>query len=167
MKVKVVDNAFDQTFIEEMDTYVRTLPFDQTEVDIEVTQLKQGKSSDFDFNHPLIKRMDGRFKESLENSELQRAYCNKIRNTDTPQSHRDSKYDVDFTVLYYVNKNYDYEWGGETIFYDDYGDATLAVTARPGRIVFFPGNILHSARPFLMHVTEPRYTIAFKYVFSF
>lgn len=165
MKVKVFDDLFDEQFIADMDAYVKTLPFTQTEVDVHETHLQQGKSTDFDREHPLIKRMIDTYAEYIDSSILQRTYCNKILNTDTPQSHTDSKYEVDMTVLYYVNKDYNFEWGGETLFYDN-EDANLAVTPKPGRVAIFPGNILHSARPFLMHVTEPRYTIAFKYVFS-
>lgn len=166
MTVDVYDDLFDEEFIQQMDSYVRTLPFNQTEVDKDLTHLSQGKSSDFDFNHPLIEIMVEKFNQYLTNSELQRVYCNKILNSDSPQSHTDSKYEVDMTALYYVNKDYNFEWGGETLFYKN-EDVFCAVTPIPGRVAIFPGNILHSARPFLMHITEPRYTVAFKYVFSF
>lgn len=165
--VKIIDGMFDDHFVQEMYQYVKSLPFDQHEVDVKETHLSQGTSQEFEFDHPLIIKMIKAYSEHLTNSELQRTYCNKILNTDTPQSHRDSKYEVDMTVLYYVNPNYDFEWGGETIFYNDECDAIQCVTPKTGRVVIFPGNVLHSARPFAMYVTEPRYTIAFKYVFSF
>ena len=51
------------------------------------------------------------------------------------------------------------------------GDATVqgsheiskAVRPRPGRVVFFTGGVLHSARPPLPDVVEPRYSIALKF----
>ncbi len=44
-----------------------------------------------------------------------------------------------------------------------YQEVTSAVRPRPGRVVFFTGGVLHSARPPLPSVEESRYSIALKW----
>jgi hypothetical protein len=47
------------------------------------------------------------------------------------------------TILYYVNTKWDNEWGGETILCDKSGDAEIAISYKPNRIVVFDSNIFH------------------------
>ncbi len=42
-------------------------------------------------------------------------------------------------------------------------EVSRAVRPRPGRVVFFTGGVLHSARPPLPDVVEPRYSIVLKF----
>jgi Rps23 Pro-64 3,4-dihydroxylase Tpa1-like proline 4-hydroxylase len=171
MMIEVYDNLYSNEFIQDVYDYVRKFPFENVEIDTEETHISQGKSQDFDVKFQvqdeMMKKIEEKFKHRIaKNLKPYRVYCNKIINIDTPQSHYDSKYDTDTTVLYYVNPEYNYNWGGETMFYDEDKELIKAVMPRPGRVAIFPANILHSARSFALYVTEPRYTIAFKYMFS-
>ena len=72
-----------------------------------------------------------------------------------------------FTLLHYANWCWDPNWHGETIFYDSTGqDVVAAVTLKPGRVIFFNGNIPHSALAPSRIAPYPRYTIASKLQFQ-
>jgi len=71
-----------------------------------------------------------------------------------------------FTMLHYANWYWEPNWHGETIFYDDQGqDVVAAVSLKPGRVVFFNGNIPHSAIAPARIAAYPRFTIANKLQF--
>lgn len=93
-----------------------------------------------------------------------RAYCNVAQFGDMLFAHRDcAPGKTDITALYYVCVEWNIDWGGETVFFDDAGDAVFAVTPRPRRMVVFDGAIRHVGRPPNRICFEPRYTLAMKF----
>ncbi len=93
----------------------------------------------------------------------QRAYVNSSVFGDMYYAHRDcSAHRKHVTILYYVNLNWQIDWGGETIFYDDDNEAQLVVMPRPGRMVISRGAILHRGTVPTRACHEERYTIAYK-----
>jgi len=63
--------------------------------------------------------------------------------------------------LYYPNREWRRQWGGETIFYDSTNqDIERAVEYRPNRLVFFTGEHSHSVRPPTSHAPFFRFTIS-------
>jgi Rps23 Pro-64 3,4-dihydroxylase Tpa1-like proline 4-hydroxylase len=93
----------------------------------------------------------------------QRAYVNSSVFGDMYYAHRDcSAHRNHVTILYYVNLNWQTDWGGETIFYDDNNEAQLVVTPRAGRMVISRGAILHRGTVPTRACHEERYTIAYK-----
>jgi hypothetical protein len=48
-----------------------------------------------------------------------------------------------FTILYYINTIWDTDNGGETLFYNMYGEKELAIDFVPGQIVAFDGRLKH------------------------
>ena len=88
-----------------------------------------------------------------------RAYCNAWKSNEPSFPHIDACHT---TCLIYVNIDYDLKYGGETIFYTEDKDAQYAVTPKPGRAVFFDGNILHRASSFNHLYNDYRHTIAYK-----
>ena len=69
-----------------------------------------------------------------------------------------------YTILYYANKKWDTNYGGETLFYDENLEIIAAVKPKPGRFVVFDSKIFHSARPPQSGCPYNRYTIAIKYL---
>ena len=69
---------------------------------------------------------------------------------------------VGVTALYFVNSEWRDEWDGETLFYA-HGEAVSAVAMRPGRVVIFPGNMLHRAGVASRRCTVARRTLAYKF----
>lgn len=76
--------------------------------------------------------------------------------TDTPDPEA-------ITFLYYANAGWRAGWAGETVFYDEAGDAQVVVAPRPGRLAVFHSNILHRAG--IPHPDTPtyRYTVSVFY----
>lgn len=93
-----------------------------------------------------------------------RAYINHAAYGDMLFTHFDAQpqHQDFFTALWYLCDAWDVEWGGETMFFDERGDALVAVTPRPGRLALFDGRIRHAGRPPNRVHYGPRYTFALK-----
>jgi Rps23 Pro-64 3,4-dihydroxylase Tpa1-like proline 4-hydroxylase len=93
-----------------------------------------------------------------------RAYCNNILYGDMLFAHRDNDISMpDITALLYINKKWETDWGGETVFFDENNDAMYAVSPRPGRLVLFKGGLLHRAGAPQRECYESRLTFAIKF----
>ncbi len=95
-----------------------------------------------------------------------RAYCNVAHYGDMLMTHRDCNPEKDnvVTALWYVCQRWETDWGGETLFYNEDGDAEFVVSPRPGRLAIFDGGLTHVGRPPNRICYEPRYTLAIKFV---
>ncbi len=92
-----------------------------------------------------------------------RGYVNYASFGDMLFTHTDCLPDSDeLTVLVYICSNWDIEWGGETLFFNEKDDCIFASTPKPGRTVIFHGAIKHVGRPPNRICLTPRYTLAFK-----
>lgn len=92
-----------------------------------------------------------------------RAYTNFAAFGDVLMIHTDCAPDADeYTALWYLANDWDADWGGETLFYDDQRDARFVVSPRPGRLVLFHGAIPHAGRPPARTCHSPRYSFAIK-----
>lgn len=70
-----------------------------------------------------------------------------------------------YTILYYANSQWDPNWAGETVFFNDERDDIIkSVHPRPGRIAIFDSRIPHCSRPPSRSSTMVRFTIASKIV---
>ncbi len=99
-----------------------------------------------------------------EHFDLYRAYINMCHYGDMEYPHRDCRKDAkDITVLYYVNRHWDYEWGGETKFYEK-GETRLAVLPKPGRFLIFRGAVEHIGSIPTRVCNISRFTLALKYI---
>lgn len=86
--------------------------------------------------------------------------------------HTDSDLENHYTLLIYVNRNWDITWGGQTIFYDKTWDNNCEEVIisnkykvyypRRGLSLFFPAKILHYAESPTKDCNELRITLAFK-----
>ena len=92
-----------------------------------------------------------------------RGYVNYASYGDMLFTHTDCLPDADeLTVLVYLCPEWNIEWGGETLFYNELDDCVFASTPKPGRTVIFHGAIKHVGRPPNRVCYSPRYTLAFK-----
>jgi SM-20-related protein len=93
----------------------------------------------------------------------QRAYVNSSVFGDGYYCHRDCSADErHVTALYYANTEWQPDWGGETIYFNDAQDAELVVSPKPGRLVIARGAILHRGGVPARICHEERYTLAYK-----
>ena len=93
----------------------------------------------------------------------QRAYVNCSVYGDAYYVHRDcAAHERHVTVLYYANLEWQTDWGGETIYYNDEEDGECVITPRPGRLVVARGAVLHRGNVPARSCHEQRYTLAYK-----
>ena len=93
----------------------------------------------------------------------QRAYVNCSVYGDAYYIHRDcAAHERHVTALYYANLEWQADWGGETIYYNDDEDAEFAITPRPGRLVIARGALLHRGNVPTRNCYQERYTLAYK-----
>lgn len=89
----------------------------------------------------------------MEGLELTRAYCNFLSYGDCALPHVDQSGEKRaVTVLFFANRRWKIEWGGETLFYDTSSsclhagpEASYVVSPKAGRAIVFSGDILHCA----------------------
>lgn len=95
---------------------------------------------------------------------LYRCYVNVASYGDMLFTHTDCLPGAgELTGLWYICTQWDPEWGGETMFYDDAMDTAAAIQPRPGRFAVFNGEIPHVGRPPNRVCFHPRYTLAMKF----
>jgi len=92
-----------------------------------------------------------------------RVYTNYSSFGDTLLTHVDALPGArELTALWFVAERWETDWGGETLFYDDSGDAQIAVSPKPGRLLLFDGAIRHAGKPPNRNCPVARYTFAIK-----
>jgi SM-20-related protein len=92
-----------------------------------------------------------------------RAYTNFASYGDALLTHVDALPEArELTALWFICESWDTEWGGETLFYDDAGEAQLAVSPKPGRLLLFDGAIRHAGKPPNRNCNVARFTFAIK-----
>jgi SM-20-related protein len=173
-KIIVVDDAF--SFAELSGLYTETVNCKYTiynSSDCEIQNLDSKRlGCPLEIDSPILKMI---FTETVTNflqEEVSqskyyasRAYINLGIHSDPHKIHVD-----DFssgsgkTVLIYLNRNWDRDWGGETLFYDDNREEIKYISPFiPGRIIVFDGSIPHSAKPQHFNAPPYRFTLALKF----
>ena len=98
-----------------------------------------------------------------ENFQPYRVYTNFSAYGDLLLTHVDALPGVrELTALWFMCETWDTEWGGETLFFNATGDAEIAVSPRPGRLLLFDGAIRHAGRPPNRNCYVSRFTFAIK-----
>ncbi|MDQ3269311.1 MAG: 2OG-Fe(II) oxygenase [Pseudomonadota bacterium] len=93
-----------------------------------------------------------------------RSYVNVAHFGDVLLSHVDCLPGAgEITALWYVCEQWDRDWGGETVFFDVHNEARALVTPKPGRLVLFDGDLLHTGKPPNRNCYQARYTLALKF----
>jgi len=115
-----------------------------------------------DFEDFLIKCLNSRIKSTVI-PDFHRVVYNAFRPGDSPALHIDGEYNGALTAMVYTNLNWKPEWGGETVFYKD-GECIDTVVPKPGRVIMFPGNIKHGAKPPSVLADAPaRFSVALQF----
>lgn len=95
---------------------------------------------------------------------LYRAYCNLSTYGDMLFTHTDSQPGEEgLTALWYLAPQWDPEWGGETLLFDESGDPLFVIGFKPGRLAIFDARIRHAGRPPSRVCVLPRLTFALKF----
>ena len=92
----------------------------------------------------------------------QRVIVNAYNHGDSSWLHRDSELQDHYTVILYLNNDWDWNWGGETIVITDGGDIIMSVFPTPGRVIAFDSRLLHGPRPVSREAPLPRLGVTFQ-----
>ncbi len=94
---------------------------------------------------------------------LYRSYVNHAGYGDMLFPHTDCMPGAgELTALWFICTEWNVDWGGETLFFNENEDAEFVVSPKPGRMVMFDGEISHCGRPPTRICYRPRYTFAMK-----
>ncbi|HEY2444966.1 MAG TPA: 2OG-Fe(II) oxygenase [Rhizomicrobium sp.] len=162
------DNLFDDATITRVAALLKALQYRRVETSRTGTDVSGASAEVPEYlssSEPLFAQMKAFAEKTFAVSGLrkQRLYVNSTVYGDMYYPHRDyGEGDRHISVLYYANPQWSVDWGGETILYSDDGDAQLAVTPRPGRILAFHGAILHRGGVPTRLCYEERLTVAYK-----
>ncbi len=171
-KIYIIDDVFSGDEIEAFYEYVTGLSFTRSEksasydefpifsVDFNVKTFENDT-----FVGQKARELLNQFIRNAVIYKLFRAYINLSNYGDVEYPHYDCAKDrEDITVLYYVNNEWHYKYGGETIFYSD-KDSRIAILPKPGRFVIFPGNVEHIGSIATRICKKSRLSLALKYTY--
>lgn len=148
--IYIVDDVFSQDEIEAFCEYAEVLPFKRVEKSLSYDEFPIFSADfipeKFESETSIGKKcreLLNQFYQDADQYHIWRTYINLSTYGNVEYPHHDCNLDQeDITILYYINKTWNYKYGGETIFYSQ-KDSRLAILPAPGRIVLFPGNIEH------------------------
>lgn len=167
-EIFICDNIIDEMVVKQVGTLVRTLHYVRKEKSrpgvpglAAVSDIPAERIATDPFLLSLRQAVERLFPD--ERFSDQRAYVNCSIFGDSYYLHRDCAIeDKHVTALYYANLEWQPDWGGETIYYNDDDDGEIAITPRPGRLVIARGAILHRGTVPARACYEERYTLAYK-----
>jgi Rps23 Pro-64 3,4-dihydroxylase Tpa1-like proline 4-hydroxylase len=169
-KIYVIDDYMEESEINSFYDFAVSLPYKRSE-----------KSTNYDefpkfvanlnietfkgtFIEKKSKELFSKFYAEIENYNLFRVYINLSNYGDVEWPHRDCpKGRGDITILYYINREWHYKYGGETLFYSN-KEPFYSVVPKPGRFVLFEGDIEHIGGLPNRICKLSRYTLAIKYI---
>jgi len=164
----VCDNLIEPMMMNQVGTLVRTLHYLRKEKSrpgtpgvAAVSDIPPERVAVDPFLQGLRQTVERLFPDELFSD--QRAYVNCSVFGDSYYAHRDcGAHEHHVTALYYANLEWNIDWGGETIYYNDDEDAELVILPRPGRLVVARGAVLHRGCVPTRSCHEERYTLAYK-----
>lgn len=167
-RVVVVDNLFGPGDVEALYEFLNSVPYyldDHDGID-EVKYARHWKAEfpvPMALGTPIFRTCIDLTRELLapQALDLKRAHANLHLYDDMQHPHHDIPGGV--SAVYYANARWDNVWGGETVFFDESGDAVHIVAPRPGRLVVFDADIIHRAGVPTRTCFEPRISVAFKF----
>jgi hypothetical protein len=91
---------------------------------------------------------------------LTRVYANGQTHGLCGEFHYDDKSDNSYTLLIYMNEEWNPNWGGHTIISSK--DKIYSIVPEPNKALLFNGNLLHAGLEPTRYFTGLRVTVAFK-----
>jgi len=169
--ISVYDGLIPERLVHEVYHVLRNTGFKASEKDYpELPDDQKMLSSNLDISHPTIYELAEFIHHKIPNNEdfvLDRVYANAYTASDSPRPHQDSLASDGITILYYANTEWDWSYGGETVFFDSASkDVVKAVLPKAGRFVIFDPFIFHCARSQNNIGPKFRYTVVFKLKFK-
>jgi len=161
--IQIVDHLFDADFIHRIHANLDLAPYIANDFDSEETrhilhmkcelpaqELITGtglgqQAPGLSIVARLIFELMQRLFSNYHQIAIQRIHVNNIPYGDVLSNHVDGQPQQVLTGLYFANAEWLQPWGGELILCDTQGESLYAIEPKPGRVVLFPGDILHRA----------------------
>lgn len=178
--ISCLDNVFDDKLVNELWEKYKKFPFsyywksnhDSDQRHWNYSILKYDAKNDKDIenefvgiksDHDLEYAVWQKIKRLESNCRLLRIYVNAYTYGNDPLPHTDSKRTGEKTYILYINKDWKLEWGGETvIFNESQTDIDKSYLPKYNRLISFPSNRLHVARPIHRTCNELRIVLVIK-----
>jgi len=168
-KLVVIDDVLTGARLDHLASYFDLAPAQRIESDVTgadtrlwIIPIERDVAERQPYVHAIMSEVTEHF--AGESFCIERVYCNAISYGDMLYAHRD-QHDADardLTALLYVNPEWKREWCGETLFFNEEGDAVHAVSPRPGRLAIFRSSIEHRAGAPSRICNRTRLTLAVK-----
>ena len=164
--VYVFDNMFTSEMVFYWENECKNAFFKRKEYSKDPTKMFYSAEFDIDMiaELPMCKQVVQKIKEKFGvDLQLMRAFINAQTYGDQSETHIDA-FDETVTALFYIipNGDWDKEWGGETIFYEN-DEPTVMVLPKNNRLVLADARILHCGRTPNRQCHISRYTLSLKY----
>ncbi|MBI3293220.1 MAG: 2OG-Fe(II) oxygenase [Deltaproteobacteria bacterium] len=131
------------------------------------SMLSNERAQSLPFVGPLGRLIDQHAKQfGMKNAghEYFAGYLARTRFDDVASLHHDNTCCQNcLSVLYYANATWEPSWGGETLFFDESGDAACSVSPKPGRIAIFNSFLLHRGGIPMRNAPVERFVVAIFY----
>jgi SM-20-related protein len=170
--IHIVDGLFAPDMVRVLHEILRKLEFSLSDYDTRETRNELHWKHEFElealdqlpllrvWRDTVIARTNAFFPD--RNAKLVRVHCNNQPYGDLQRVHHDLNPGV--TALYFANAEWNQDWQGELVFFDRNEEPFHAVAPKPGRVVIFPGHILHRGGVPSRICFEPRLSVAFKFI---
>jgi Rps23 Pro-64 3,4-dihydroxylase Tpa1-like proline 4-hydroxylase len=168
-RLLVLDGSFHDKDIASLHGFLRQLPYRLNDTDSDETAYSQHWKAELPVEMalatPVFRRCIQLTEEWIAASlQLRRVHSNLHLYGDMQFPHVDLGGGA--TALYYANPDWNEDWLGETVFYDENREPAYAVAPKAGRLVLFHADILHRAGVPSRACYEPRISVAFKFLQS-
>lgn len=167
----VVDGLFETDFVKVLHDILSRQSFSLSDYDTEETQRIRHWKAEFPpsffaanpllqaWHRAVVAKAGALF--ANRGLALQRVHANSHLFGDHQNPHTDI--DPGVTALYFANPEWQADWQGETIFYDQAGEPRGIVAPVPGRLVVFDGGIQHRGGVPSRTCFGARLSVAFKF----
>jgi hypothetical protein len=172
--IKKIEQVFPEELLKDVSTMIDSVPWKYgwaSNKSIEFTHwnhsfAKGGALNTLDISDQLTGTIQQAWQHIQDNivgpQQLLRCYTNSHTFGVEGYPHTDSKRDADKTLVIYMNKHWQRDWGGETTIY--HGDEIAhAELPKYNRGLIFSGSDWHSARAVTRICPAQRITLMFKY----
>jgi SM-20-related protein len=177
MNIKIYDNFLSKEEILKLDNILWNSPYilncysdkkpEKMDRDWALSMEVTKENKNYDFYKDIEKRIVDLVNDGNNDDYIcYKIHVNANKFGDVLDLHRDVnpvKGLVPLTSMIYGNKEWDINWGGETIFSD--GEEILkSVTPKPGRLIIFDATILHTGRVPSPAFPNFRYTLVYRLI---
>lgn len=167
-EIFICDGMIDPVMVKQIGDGVRSLPYvrkEKSRPDVPGLAAVSDIPPENVAADPFLRSVRQLVEKAFPNEQFsdQRVYVNSSIHGDSYFMHRDCAAHLPHvTALYYANLEWQPDWGGETIYYNDEEEAEIVVMPRPGRLVIARGAVLHRGTVPTRICYEERYTLAYK-----